>query len=495
MESTEKKNLNGRAVIGSSIVSEASENSAQKNGYKANGSNLEHSILPLERGPNGDSIPRRISYGPSITGGLDLDDMKLKEFLDEIAKDDSLLAAHLRSIQQDHIVPQFQRLGDVRLDVENQLKALRARSESLDKLVDLTVSKLTKERDEKLVPFVEAVENAHDELSAAHKEAADYASKVGACHDPENPTEEVLIRVQPISTEESAWKQKVPFGKNALESLLPTWLSWVGTVACGCLIGVSAALASGALKANDLFKDPKPVSIGISCLIGIFAVAIFLRGAIRLYAVQFIETYFLEQTRRRQVAWFLLALAVILFLGGSVVGMDRQGILRAAQSHAAFEKSSTDVSPLVWWLVAAAISAAYMLYGFAEGLLKGRQDPITNAVHGHLQEEVRNRIEQRRSDPDVKEALRTLSLVKEAKRVYAWTAERLSAAKAPFDELIARAEAQRLPWPLEWTPEMKNRVEDARENLAGIQIEMNALINDYFALHYEVSGKAGRRGK
>ena len=110
---------------------------------------------------------------------------------------------------------------------------------------------------------------------------------------------------------------------------------------------------------------------------------------------------------------------------------------------------------------------------------------MTNTVVGFAEESFRERVEARRAEPKVQEALKTLGHVWEAQRVYDWFRDRIVEVETPFNELIARAEAQRLEWPLEWTPEMKHRVEDARENLIGIHVEMNALINDYFARHYE----------
>src|SRR2546423_7059610 len=56
------------------------------------GSRAEHDIIPRERTASGDVIPRRITYSHPISGGVDLQDMELAEFLNEIEGSNPLLA-------------------------------------------------------------------------------------------------------------------------------------------------------------------------------------------------------------------------------------------------------------------------------------------------------------------------------------------------------------------------------------------------------------------
>ncbi len=373
------------------------------------------------------------------------------------------------------------------------LAAIQARAREIDEAVAVTVERLGTERDSFLAPLVTRVKEAEEAWSAADCHAAEKASAVGALHDPAHPSEEAIIRVQPLTEAEAAWKLKVPHGSNTFHTLVPV-VSWLGTVVCGVMIGVSAALASGALHPNDVFKEPKIGALIISGLMGIFGVSIFIRGALTAWGLSFFQSFYCEQPRRRQVSWFLALAFVALFLGCAVVALDNQGILRAALAHSAFDRSSQETSQVTWYLITCALSVAYLLFCVGEAALKARKDPIGNAVVGYIADDFRNRVEERRSNPKVQEALRALSGVLEAARAKDWAVAHVQEVQAKFAELMARAEAQRIEYPLEWTPTMRHTYEDARENLVGIHIEMNALISDFFAMR-EAPVNAGRGGR
>jgi len=448
---------------------------------KTEGSRLESDLIPRERRENGDIVARKIAYSHPITGGTDLDKMELSGFLDEVQIHDPLLAKHLRSVQQDRIRQLFERAGDVRRQEDSNLENLRQRSSDLDQKIDGVVAEITKARDETMAPYVNVVNETAEKLADAHDRTGGLFAQAGGVYDPENPNEESVLRVDRLADSEVAATLKVPYGDGIeRHALLPKWFSWFGTVMCGITFGISLALASGVLQSQDVFVRPKPFALLAAALIGV-GMAGLGRGWLRTAWHQFSESHWVGLSRIRQWAWFGGAIFTTLFVGAIIVATDRQGILKSATVNSAWDKGGVKTSELVFWIVAAAASVLYLGYAVYEGLARGRQDPIKNAIIATTEKDYRDRIETRRADPQFRDALNGLNSVFASNRRHQQAVARAAEISRPFDELIARAEDQRIPYPLEHTLPMKQRVQDPLHNLEGLQIEFDALVSDFLA--------------
>lgn len=449
-----------------------------RNPGAAKGSRLECDLVVRERTASSDPVAKKIAYSHPITGGANLDEMQLASFLDEVEARDPLLAKHLRSVQQDRIRPQFQRLQDVRVEADTYLDELRSRSIELDGKTDEIVARISAERDLALEPHEAKLNDAIDELSRAHISTADLLAKASLAYDPQEPAGEIVIKVLPLSEADAADTLKMPFGDGiTTTALLPKWLSWICTAVCGCVFGLSLGLASGLLHSQDIVAQPNLKSIVVFAIIGTCLVSIG-RGWLRLAWYQFSESYWLGLSRIRQLAWFSSAAASTIIVTGAVMTTDRQGILRAAIVESAWSQNGVATSEFVFWTIAVATSFC-LGYAVFEGLALGRQDPIENAIAALIDRDHRSQSDARRAEPAVLAALPAHNRARTSQLKQESALKRVNDVRLPFDNLIAKAEQERLPYPLEHTETMKRRVQDALHNLEGLQIEFDALVSDY----------------
>jgi hypothetical protein len=443
------------------------------------GSRLEGDLVPRSRTANDDVVARRIAYSHPVTGGVDLHQMKLADLLDEIENHDPLAAKHLRSVQQDRIRPQFQRAQDIRREVDDELKALQERSAQLDEGIDKIVAGLSEGRDKVLAPYVARIEKAALAVSEADEKAAALYAKTGATYDPQQPREEPVVRVEPLTKEVVAARLKLPFGQVIKQSaMLPKWLSWVGTSLSGTVFGLSLGLGAGLIQSHDVFVQTKTGPVLALTLIGV-ALAALGRGWIRLACHQFAESHWLGLSRLRQSAWFVGALGSVSLAAVILVATDREGILKAAAVGSAWSGEGDATPAIVYWIIAAAACIFHVGYSVFEGLANGREDPIANTLIAYIQQDLRDREEKRRADPAVQSAIGGLNRVLWSRAAHVKAVERASEIRSPFDEAIAKAELVRLPFPLEHTEAMKRRVQDALHNLEGLQVECDALLSDF----------------
>lgn len=447
---------------------------------EASGSRLEADLICRPRTANGDIVARRIAYSHPLTGGTDLHKMELQKFLEEVEATDPLLAKYLRSVQQDRIRPQFRRVQDVRIQEDSNLAALRDRALAVDARVDSAVTIFRTERDRAIEPYLELADAAVISLSEAHKRAGELFGEVGASYDPYNHCEDNVIQVTRLSDREVASTLRLPFGEGINHAFLPKWLSWVGTTFCGSAFGISLGLASGMLQSQDILIQTKTGPVLTLAGIGIGLAALG-RGWLRLAWHQFAESHWIGLTRPRQWAWFLSAMLSTIVASGIVISTDRQGILKAALVGSAWDSKGVGTSEVVFWIIAAAASMFYIGYSVFEGLAQGRQDGVRGLVAAFVDADFRVRVAARRADRDVKNALGGLNNVTSAVYRRTQALSLVHDVSLPFDELISRAEAERIPYPLDHSEEMKQRIQDALHNLEGIQIEFDALVSDFLA--------------
>jgi len=437
-----------------------------------NGSSFDHDRIHRRRDDRGNRIPFGIAYIPPISGTKDLDETQLLLLLDRIEPVEQVKAPYLRSLYQDRLRPAFLRFQSVRSEVEHEHSILKARSVSRDKEVDPIVTKLENDREEALEEPVEKLNNHRGSLFDAHAIAADNVSAAGGNYDPENPTEDSVVRVSRLTQQEAADRLQLPWGPTVYALKLPTWLVWVMTVLCGSLSGISVGILAGFIE--DLFADiPKLLTWA---LLG-QAAAMAMRKAIGWAFFCFAESLYLKRPRRQQVSWFTAALIVFIALLLSVMTVDCYGILKLARFQSLL--SGADELPIpafAMWCMAAFLTLGYLVYSAYDGVVHGRADAIENAIAAEIERDFVERSEARRDLPVVKEALRSLNLVRRGMSAVAAAEAKVAAITETFAQRIAKEDARRISYPDELSLEQKYRVQDALDNLVGCQIEFDSVL-------------------
>ena len=429
-------------------------------------------VIPRERQQNGDVIARKIAYSHPITGAHDLDEMQLPAFLDEVAKTDTLVANLLRSIQQDRIRQQYIAVQKTRLEENANLEALRKHSREINHKTDQIIRQIIAKRDRKCAPYEKQVDTSARMVAEAHVRSAGLFARAGAAYDSGNPSGDTVLNIERRTDAEGAAELGLPSDKGITEScLLPKVLSWVSTVVSGAVFGISLALSSGLLQSAHVMVQPKPLAILTAIIIG-SGLAFLGRAWLRTAWTMFAESHWLSDTRVRQISWFFAALLSTIAAGAVLVTTDRQGILKVAAANSAWSQDTVQSSSMVFWIIAAAAPIFYLGCSIFEGLFFGRQDAIRNLITRYIESDYRSRLEQRMANPEVQDAMDGLNLVTSSIREAAEAARRLEGVRRPFNELIEVAEAQQIQYPLEYTDEMKRRIDDARDNLEGAQIEV-----------------------
>jgi hypothetical protein len=437
-----------------------------------NGCSFEHDRIPRRRDDHGNRIAYGIAYIPPVSGSKDLEDTELRRLLAEIKSAEPVKAAYLGSLYQDRLRPAFLRLQSVRSEVETELAVLRRRSVELDREIDPAVESLASERETAIAPLTSRLEDSQFELEEAHKAAASQVAAVGGSYSPEEPSEDAVVRVQKISYEGAAHVLQLPWGSGADAFHLPTWLSWTITALCGSVMGVSLGIFGGFVE--DLFGDPWMTLLWMTFGQGL---AVAMRKAVGWAFFHFAESFYLKRPRSQQASWASAAAAVFASLLVVAMAVDKEGILKLAQFQALQSGlEHKELPALTMWCMAAVITLGYLVYAAYDGLVRGRQDAVENAITAEIERDYRERSEARRTMPGVREALEAINSAKEKMRRVAACEAALASKQGEFDQQISRHEAKRIAYPEELSLEQKQRVQDALDNLVGSQIEFDSVL-------------------
>lgn len=470
MISTSNSKSNGRLPMELTIVTESSGHPGAT--VNANGCSFEHDRIPRRRDDHGNRISFGIAYIPAISGSKDLVDTELCSLLAEIKSAEPVKTAYLGSLYQDRLRPAFLRLQSVRSEVEEELAAMRRRSIELDREIDPIVESLVAQRESAFAPLLAKLEEAQSELEEAHKLATAQVSAAGGSYNPEEPSEDAVVRVERLSSAQAAHGLQLPWGAAAHAFQLPAWLSWTITALCGSVMGISLGIFGGFIE--DLFGDLWMTLTWMTLGQG-FAVA--MRKAVGWAFFHFAESFYLGRPRRQQVSWASAALAVFGSLLVVAMAVDKEGILKLAQFQALQNGLDQKQLPtMTMWCMAAVITLGYLVYAAYDGLVRGRQDAVENAVAAEIERDFRERSEARRESPIVKEALQAVSFARERMRKLAKREAELAAKSEVFYHLIGAQESRRIPYPEELSTDQKYRVQDALDNLIGCQIELDSVL-------------------
>lgn len=438
----------------------------------ANGCSFEHDRIPRRRDDHGNRISFGIAYIPPISGSKDLGETELRCLLSEIRDAEPVKAAYLGSLYQDRLRPAFLRLQSVRSEVEHELDVLRVRSVELDREINPIVESLAQQRESVLLPLITKLEEARAELEEAHKLATAQVSAAGGSYSPDEPSEDSVVRVERLSSAGAAHALQLPWGTAAEAFHLPVWLSWTITALCGSVMGISLGIFGGFIE--DLFGDLWMTLTWMTLGQG-FAVA--MRKAVGWAFFHFAESFYLGRPRRQQVSWASAALGVFGSLLVVAMAVDKEGILKLAQFQALQNGLDQKQLPAItMWCMAAVITLGYLVYAAYDGLVRGRQDAVENAVAAEIERDFRERSEARRESTIVQAALQAVSFARERMRKLAKREAELAAKSEELDQLIGRQESRRIPYPEELSTDQKYRVQDALDNLIGCQIELDSVL-------------------
>jgi len=217
--------------------------------------------------------------------------------------------------------------------------------------------------------------------------------------------------------------------------------------------------------------------------------AVAMRKAVGWAFFHFAESFYLKRPRCQQASWASAALTVFSSLLIVAMAVDKEGILKLAQFQALQNGlDQKELPAFTMWCMATVITLGYLIYAAYDGLVRGRHDAIENALEAEVECDYRERSEARRAIPEVRRALEAISFAKESMRKTALCEAALAAKRDEFDQLIARHEARRVPYPEELSLEQKHRVQDALDNLVGCQIEFDSVLAGVIG----VSSKATR---
>lgn len=437
-----------------------------------NGSSFDHDRIPRRRDDRGNRIPFGIAYIPPISGSKDLDETQLRLLLNTIDEAEPVKAAYLRSLYQDRLRPAYLRLQSVRSEVEREFAQLRARSVRLDKEIDPIVANLESSRDDTLAQPVENLSSATQELDDARLDASEKVCVAGGSFDPENPSDDCVVRISRKSQEEAADSLQLPWGPTVRVFRLPNWLVWVLTALCGSVVGVSLAIFANFI--DDLFGDVPMLLLWAVLGQGM---AIWMRKAIGWAFFCFSESFHLHRPRRQQVSWFVAALTVFGAILLASITVERYGILKLGSFQAMLSGSDElPITPFAMWCMAAVVTLGYFIYSAYDGIVHGRTDAIENAIAAEIERDFAERSEARREQPTVKDALRSLNFVRRAMAMVTSAEAKVAALTEEHAQRIAKEEARRIPYPEELSQEQKYRVQDALDNLVGCQIEFDSVL-------------------
>jgi hypothetical protein len=441
-------------------------------GTPGSGTSYEHDRVARRRDDRGNPIPFSISYIPPVGGSEDLGDAKVGDLIGQIAEFDPLKAAYLGHLYQDRLRRAYERLQDVRREVEEELKQERGRSISLEEQIRPIVEDLERQQEEVLADPLVKLDERVGLLDDAHTEASNRVAEAGGSYDPNSPTEDCAIRVFRMSSAVVADFLQVPWGPAAPAFKLPTWLVWTMTVLCGALIGISAGVFAGFIE--DLFGD---IPMLVTWIVLGQVPAIAMRKGIGWAFFAFSESFYLRQPRRKQFAWFLAATLVFGSLLTTAMTVDMHGIFKLAQFQALLSGTDEErISGFVMWCLAAVFTLGYAIYSAYDAMICGRNDAIENSLAAEIERDYLTRSEDRRSQPVVQEALRALNHVRRVMASIAEIRAKVAAISLEFASRIAKVEARGTTYPDELSVDQKHRVQDALQNLIGCQLELDAVL-------------------
>lgn len=472
-ESKDQERVNlPNAQLGNKAVTTTLASATQSTTEVGKGTSFEHDRIARRHDDRGNPVPYGITYIPPISGSQDLEHTELRHLLAQIADVDPVKAAYLGHLFQDRLRKAFQRLQDVRREVEEELKQGREQSISLSKEIAPIVEQLEQQQEAALAePQANMSENLNL-IDNAHAVASDRVAAAGGSYEPGTPSDDCVLRVSRKSSGVTADRLQLPWGLTARAFKLPSWLVWVMTFLCGSVIGVSLSILAGFIE--ELFAD-LPVLITWVVLGQGFAIA--MRKAINWAFFCFAESFYLRQPRRKQVSWFSVAVIVFFSLLLAAMTVDSHGILKLAQFQALL--SGTDQQPIsnfAMQCMAAVVTLGYLIYSGYDGIVCGRNDAIENAIAAEIERDFEERSENRRSLPVVQEALRALNHVRRMMASIAMIRANISAISAEFAQRIAKAEEGGTVFPDELSADQKFRVQDALQNLIGCQLELDAVL-------------------
>lgn len=337
-----------------------------------------------------------------------------------------------------------------------------------------------------------------DALAAAHAATAEKVARTGGAYDPDNPSEDCVLRHTPMSEEIASARRRLPGPHGDAHGHVLPALGWFLTIVVGALIGISLGIICHLLHASSLARN---LPTTLCCIVAGVGFSIGIKYAVRGLWYLTGQDYYLSVPTPKWRFVFWTAIVVTLALLTFDASVERQGLLALAQLQAETAAVSQPgvavaapplIETLVPWFVALLVTLGYLVCAGFEGYLKGRQKEVLAQVRDYRDTEFALTDKAVRAEPVNQTALHSIAHVRELLRRQEALKSRIAETAAPFEARIAALEQERQPEKLPLDEAALRRVQDAMDNLHGAQENFDAMFEEALTECEERSSLWGR---
>ncbi|MDF2441462.1 MAG: hypothetical protein JWN98_2446 [Abditibacteriota bacterium] len=434
------------------------------------------SLIVRRRNSEGDILPYSFSYEVPLIDDVPIAQTSYDDAVRIIQGHDPERAHALRAFYDRRLLPALRRLHDARAEAEEKLRRDLHEAHTINQTVEEQQTRIQRERDAALGPFVTLIEETEDALSQAHRHAAQAMARCGQAYNPANPDASAVLRHEREPLEAIAADLNEAWTPGDAAKRLPKWATFALTALTGAVLGVSLGLMGEFYATDELTLRPWIV---LGFCVGGIGVATLAGEGIKLFFKAVSERIYRHQSRS-QWSWLLgagVAVGALIVVIDSYV--ERSGLMSKVFETQLTQSLNRNVvasgisssEQVMFFLAGMILSLPLVLcYGW-HGYLDGRYDVCRNRMIAEQERRFAAKSRWLREDGATQQALDAVSQVRDSIRHLELMHGRMAQAARPFEREMALWEAKRLPELRELDQMTKFRLQDLLANVHGAQIE------------------------
>lgn len=433
-----------------------------------------HEMIVRRCDGKGNTLPQAHAYTTQLVEDIPLEATPYVGALTLLRQMDPLKANTLHGRWETELRAALRTIQRVRQEEEEALARRNRRAVEENARIDAEQQAQFAACKDALQPHQALREALIKKLAEAHATAAVAVTRAGGSYDPNNPSEAGVLRITSRTLPVIAGDLGLPFLEADKLSHMHPLIANIATVGFGTLFGLSLGLILGFIHAGSLLRHP----FALVLFLGLGALwACLSRAYLCATAERASSRYYLGNGPRSWGPYLAVTVIVLLLTLGFDAAVGQAGVLGLAHAQATAHSLGGDTEGAgrggASLLVALAFALPYAGYAVWEGYLKGMYTPVINRLKNRQDAEVRLIDAQRRSEPQIQEALNRIADVKDGLRQQAEHETHMRDVAGPYMAKNQALEQQRLPVSDGLDEAAQQRVDQAIHQARGVQEEWN----------------------